>query len=55
MVGRMSGRGHAAGTMYSQGSLRREVSGRGGIRRGTSLREDVSLGSIHEEVSIGEL
>ena len=51
----MSGRGYAAGTMCSQGSLRREVSGRGGIRRGTSLWGDVSLGSIHEEVSVGEL
>ena len=32
-----------------------EVSGRRSIRRGTVLREIVSVGSVHEEVSDGEL
>ena len=32
-----------------------EVSSRGSIRRGTILRENVSLGFVHEEVSVGEL
>ena len=32
-----------------------EVSGRRSLRRGTVLRGRVSMGSVHEEASIGEL